>query len=104
MMRRTLGFLVTLTLATLLVPVVSHAQRPAKVPRIGMSLGNDPEAAAPSLEAFRQGLRELGYMEGQTIAIEYRFAQGKVDPLPTLAAELVQLPVDVIVTLGALSN
>jgi hypothetical protein len=55
---RPIGFLITLALAILLVPVVSHAQRPAKVPRIGMLLGNDPDAAAPSLEAFRQGLRE----------------------------------------------
>jgi putative ABC transport system substrate-binding protein len=93
-------FLVTLALATLLLPAVSHAQRPAKVPRIGMLLGNAPDAAVPSLEAFRQVLRELGYVEGQTIAIEYRFAHGKVDPLPALAAELVQFPVDVIVTLG----
>jgi putative ABC transport system substrate-binding protein len=65
-----------------------------------MLLGNARDAAAPSLEAFRQGLRELGYVEGQTIAMEYRFADGKVEPLPALAAELVQLPVDVIVTLG----
>jgi putative ABC transport system substrate-binding protein len=56
--------------------------------------------ATPSLEAFRQELRALGYVEGQTIALEYRFAEGKVEPLPTLAAELVQRPVDVIVTWG----
>jgi putative tryptophan/tyrosine transport system substrate-binding protein len=100
MTRRIIGLLVILALATLFVPAVSHAQRPAKVPRIGMLLGNDPEAAAPSLEAFRQRLRELGYVEGQTIAIESRFANGQVDPLPALAAALVQLPVDVIVTWG----
>jgi ABC-type uncharacterized transport system substrate-binding protein len=95
-----LRLLVILALAILLLPAVSYVQRPAKVPRIGMLLGNAPGAAAPSLEAFRQVLRELGYVEGQTIAIEYRFAHGKVEPLPALAAELVQLPVDVLVTLG----
>ena len=60
MPRRIITLLVTLALATLLVPAVSHAQQPPKVPRIGMLLGNDPDAAAPSPEAFRQGLHELG--------------------------------------------
>ena len=94
------GVIVTLTLSLLVMPLCSDAQWPAKVPRIGMLLGSAPDAAAPSLEAFRQALRELGYVEGQTIALEYRFADGKVEPLPALAAELVQLPVDVIVTWG----
>jgi putative ABC transport system substrate-binding protein len=94
------GLLVTFGICLLWVTTVSHAQRPAKIPRIGMLLGNSRDAAAPSLQAFRQGLHELGYVEGQTIAIEYRFADGKVETLPALATELVQLPVDVIVTWG----
>jgi len=95
-----IGLLVTFGICLLWVTTVSRAQRPAKIPRIGMLLGNSRDAAAPSLEAFRQGLHELGYVEGQTIAIEYRFADGKVESLPALATELVQLPVDVIVTWG----
>jgi ABC-type uncharacterized transport system substrate-binding protein len=65
------------------------------------SLGGSPDWTAPSLEAFRQQLRELGYVEGHTIAIEYRFAEGKSEPLPALAAELVHLPVDILVTWGS---
>ena len=61
---------------------------------LGPSLTDNPH----DLEAFRQGLRELGYVEGQNIAIEYRFAEGQPERLPALAAELVRLKVDVIVT------
>src|SRR5919197_3377096 len=100
MTRRPIGFLVILALGLFVAPLAADAQRPANVPRIGMLLGNDADAAAPSLEAFRHRLHELGYVEGQTIAIEYRFADGKLEPLPALAAELVQLAVDVIVTAG----
>jgi putative tryptophan/tyrosine transport system substrate-binding protein len=98
--RRLIGFLVILALGLFVAPLAADAQRPANVPRIGMLLGNDHDAAAPTLEAFRQELHKLGYVEGQTIALEYRFAEGKVGPLPALAAELVQLPVDVIVAWG----
>src|SRR5262245_1611299 len=76
----------------------AQAQQPAKVPRIGyQSAGSSGERE----EAFRQGLRELGYVEGQNIVIERRFAQGKPDQVPRNAAELVQLKVDVIVTGGS---
>jgi putative tryptophan/tyrosine transport system substrate-binding protein len=82
----------------LAVPLAAEAQTPARVHRIGflsvLSLTNNPH----DLEAFRQGLRELGYVEGQNIAIEYRFAEGRPERLPALAAELVHLKVDVIVT------
>ena len=75
----------------------SEAQQPKKVPRIGyQSAGSSGERE----EAFRQGLRELGYVEGQNIVIEWRFAQGKPDQVPRNAAELVRLKVDVIVTGG----
>jgi putative tryptophan/tyrosine transport system substrate-binding protein len=94
------GCLVTLILSLLVAPLTVTAQRPAKIPRIGMLLGGSPDWTAPSLEAFRQRLRELGYVEDHNIAIEYPFAEGKTEPLPALAAELVQLPVDILVTWG----
>src|SRR5215468_1000464 len=93
-----IGLLVTCGICLLWVPTVSHAQPPAKIPRIGMLVGGSPDWTAPTLEAFRQRLRELGYVEGHTIAIDYRFAEGKSEPLPALAAELVHLPVDILVT------
>src|SRR5215831_18283846 len=77
------------------------AQQPAKVPRIGILSASDPSLNPDRTEAFRQGLRELGYVEGKDIVIEYRYAEGKFDRLPALAAELVRLKVDVIVTRGA---
>ena len=98
MKRRTIGLLITLALATLLVPAVSHAQRPAKIPRIGI-IGDWPEDS-PNWGVFRQGLRELGYVEGQNIAIEWRFTEGKLDRLDDTATELVRLQMDIIVTVG----
>jgi len=73
-----------------------QAQQTAKIPHVGILFigGRDQ----PHLEAFKQGLREHGYIEGKNIVLEYRYAEGKVDRLPSLAAELVQLNVDVIVT------
>jgi ABC-type uncharacterized transport system substrate-binding protein len=78
----------------------SEAQQPEKVPRIGFLITSSPSAIAPRMDAFRQGLRELGYVEGKNIVIERRHAEGKFDHLPALAAELVRLKVDVIVTSG----
>jgi len=78
------------------------AQEPTKVPRIGYLSGSPPLSIAEHNEAFRQGLRELGYMEGKNIVIEWRSAEGKRDRLPALAAELVRLKVDLIVTAGPL--
>jgi putative tryptophan/tyrosine transport system substrate-binding protein len=75
----------------------AEAQQPKKVPRIGY-LSNASAANSPRLEAFRQGLHELGYVEGKNIVIEYRYAEGKLNRLPALAAELVRLNVDIIVT------
>jgi ABC-type uncharacterized transport system substrate-binding protein len=79
----------------------AEAQQPAKVPLIGILSASAPSLNPDRTEAFRQGLRELGYMEGKDIVIEYRYAEGKFDRLPALAAELVRLKVDVIVTRGA---
>src|SRR2546428_1410804 len=79
----------------------ANAQQPAKVPRIGFLSSLSPAAVSARVEAFRQGLRELGYVEGKNIVIESRFAEGNLDRLPALAAELISLNVDVIVTGGA---
>jgi putative ABC transport system substrate-binding protein len=79
---------------------IADAQQPTKIPRIGFLGATFPSTNAARIEAFRQGLRELGYVEGKDIVIEYRYAEGKLDRLPTLAAELVRLKVDVIVTGG----
>jgi len=75
-------------------PFATFAQVPARVPRIGI-LGNDN---APVWDGFRQGMRELGYVDGRTVALEWRWAEGKTDRYPGLAGELVALKVDVIVT------
>jgi ABC-type uncharacterized transport system substrate-binding protein len=90
-------------LTTVLLTTVSsaQAQQPKKVPRIGFLAGDSASLAAPRTEAFREGLRELGYVEGKNIAIEYRYTEGKRYQIPELAAELGRLKVDVIVTGGA---
>jgi len=75
-------------------------QQPTKAPRIGYLSSDSQSTIASRIEAFRQGLRELGYVEGKNIAIEWRFAEGKADRLSGLAAELVRLKVDLIVTTG----
>jgi len=78
----------------------AEAQQPTKVPRIGYLTASSLSAQSARIEAFRQGLRELAYVEGKNIVIEYRTAEGKTERLPDLAAELVRLKVDVIVTGG----
>ena len=87
-------------LALGVAPVTALAQQQKKVPRIGVLLGGSRAGFAQRVEAFLQGLRDLGYVEGKTIAIEWRWADGKVEELPRLAAELVAAGVDVIVTGG----
>ncbi|MBM2803131.1 MAG: transporter substrate-binding protein [Deltaproteobacteria bacterium] len=79
---------------------VAQAQQSTKIPRIGYLANVSPSVNAARTEAFRQGLRELGYVEGKNIVIEWRSSEGKADRLPGLAAELVRLKVDVIVTAG----
>jgi putative tryptophan/tyrosine transport system substrate-binding protein len=85
----------------LLAPCLSAlAQQPKKVPRIGYLSTRDPASESPRSEAVRLGLRELGYIEGQNIAIEYRYSEGKRERFSALAAELVRLKVDIIVVAG----
>ena len=86
-----------LALFLLAVPLAAGAQQPAQVPRIGLLSSFFPSDAARWHEAFRQGLRDLGWVEGKNISIEYRIAEGRIDRLPDLAADLVRLKVDIIV-------
>jgi putative tryptophan/tyrosine transport system substrate-binding protein len=104
MMRPTLGLLLTLALSLLVASLAAEGQPAAKSPRIGVLFGTTPASEAPRVEAFRQGLRELGYVEGLTIALEYRWAEGRFDRVALLAADLVRLPVDVLVTGGPIAT
>jgi putative ABC transport system substrate-binding protein len=84
----------------LAVAVIADAQQPAKIPRIGFLSATSLSIISARIEALRQGLRELGYVEAKNIVIEWRSAEGKADLLPALAAELVRLKVDIIVAAG----
>ena len=84
----------------LALPFPVRAQQAKKIPRIGFIGGASRSAGSARIDAFRQGLRELGYVEGKKIVIEWRYAEGKLDRLPALAAELVRLKVDIIVSAG----
>ena len=90
--------LIGLTLASV---HLAEAQQPTKIPRIGFLAAVSLSANSARFEAFRQGLRELGYIEGKNIIIEWRSSEGKADRLPGLAAELVRLKVDMIVSGGS---
>jgi putative ABC transport system substrate-binding protein len=94
------GWVVAIGLTFTLCGAVAQAQQPTKVPRIGYLTPVSLSANSARVDAFRQGLRELGYVEGKNIVIEWRSAEGKLDRLPALAAELVRLKVDVIVSSG----
>jgi ABC-type uncharacterized transport system substrate-binding protein len=85
----------------LAVAVIAEAQQPPKVPRIGFLATVSLSTIPARTEAFRQGLRELKYVEGKNIFVEWRSAEGKNNQLPSLAAELTRLGLDVIVTGGA---
>jgi len=99
---KVIGFALGALLLALGFPAT--AQQPTKIPRIGILSSLSPAAVSARMDAFRQGLRELGYVEGKNIVIEYRWAEGKPERLPDLAAELVRLKVDVIVTGGPSVN
>jgi ABC-type uncharacterized transport system substrate-binding protein len=79
-------------------PLAAGAQQPAKMPRVGLLSTFSPSETMPWHQALRQGLRDLGWVEGENIAIEYRYAEGRLDRLPALAADLVRLNVDLIFT------
>src|SRR5215831_13278891 len=101
MRRSIIGFVIILALGILSVPFSSDAQQPGKVYRIGFLTAFSlafpfPSAFRPALDVFWKRLRELGWVEGQNIVGEYRWAEGRFERLPTLAAELVQLKVDLI--------
>lgn len=99
---KTTGIVVALALGLLPALPSAAGESPAKAARVGF-LGSSPPTtpeASRLLEAFRQGLSELGYSEGQNIAIEYRWAEGRMDRFSLFAAELVRLRVDVIVSVG----
>src|SRR5262249_10323720 len=102
MRRSTVGLIVTLALAVLRAPLAVEAQPPMKVHRVGLLItAFSPSQPSPMLGAFEQTLRELGYVEGRNVILEYRYAEGSAERLRDQAAELVQLPVDVMVAQGA---
>ena len=99
MKSRTAGLIVAVALGIFWSPLPADAQQAGRVPRIGwLSIASPTPAVSHLIEAFWQGLRELGYVEGQNIAVEYRFAEGRPERLPEFAAQLVGLQVDIIVT------
>jgi putative tryptophan/tyrosine transport system substrate-binding protein len=93
-------FSILLVVAVVVVAAISQAQQPKKVPRIGYLSSSDLATESTRAEAIRLALRKLGYIDGQNIAIEYRYAEGKRDREPQLASELVRLKVDIIVVAG----
>ncbi len=90
--------IILLALCSLLLAPCSavEAQQPKKIPRIGYWAGA-ADRRSPPVEAFRQGIRDLGYIEGKNIQVEFRYTEGTTNPVPTLVAELVQLKPDVLV-------
>jgi ABC-type uncharacterized transport system substrate-binding protein len=97
MMQQTFGIVLA---SWLVMTAIADAQQPARIFRIGILSPTSAPVQSTRLEAFRQRLRELGYVEGKNIVIEYRYTEGKRERIPDLAAELVRLKVDVIVTAG----
>src|SRR5215470_7528010 len=90
-----------LLMTVLLVTGLAEGQQPKKVPRIGfLAVSGDPNTPGPFVEAFRQGLRDLGYIEGKNILVEYRYPEGNLKRIPSLVSELVQLNVDVLVVVA----
>src|SRR4030095_5237821 len=102
MRKKVIGLTLSATLFAL--SVSAEAQQRKKVPGIGLLTAASASSQASRLEAFRQGLKDLGYFEGKNITIEYRFAEGKLDRVANLAAELVHLKIDIIVTGGGTST
>jgi len=99
-MKKAAALSILVAVMLLAVALIAEAQQPAKIPRIGFLIGSSLSAKEARIEASRQGLRELGYVEGKNITIEHRYAEGKLERASELAAELVRQGVDVIVTSG----
>src|SRR5262249_57786163 len=94
--RRTLGLLVSRALGLLVAPLAAEAQQAGKVPRLGLLFPAElPSSEEPSLAAFRQALRDLGYVDGQTVALEYRYGLGRIERFPELGGEVIRLQVDI---------
>ena len=92
---------ILIAVVLLALGVIVEAQQPKKVPRIGYLSPDDPARESTRSEAIRLALRELGYVEGKNIVIEYRYAHGKLDRVPDLVAEMVRIKVDIIVVASA---
>lgn len=95
------AMMLAFTFLMLAMPAAAQAQRQAQIPHIGLLLTGESSPPSPNVEAFRKGLRELGYVEGKNIALDFRYAEGRLERLPQLADELVRLRVNVIVTASA---
>jgi ABC-type uncharacterized transport system substrate-binding protein len=94
------AFMAVIACGVLAAPLAAEAQQAGKVWRVGYLGNSNPTANAPTRDAFRQGLRELGWVEGQNVSIEYRWADGHLDRFPALAAELLETRVDLILVAG----
>jgi ABC-type uncharacterized transport system substrate-binding protein len=92
--------IITLCALLFVLSISVQAQQPTKIARIGFLSSASASSVSDRAEAFRQGLRDIGYVEGKDVVVEWRYAEGKLDRLPTLAAELLHLNVDVIVSAG----
>jgi len=103
-MKKTAVPSILVAMMSLALGVSAEAQQTKKVPRVGFLIASSASSQESRLEAFRQGLRQLGYIEGQNIVIELRSGEGKAERLPVVTAELVQLKVDAIVTGGSTST
>jgi putative tryptophan/tyrosine transport system substrate-binding protein len=99
-MKKAAALPILVAVVLLCVALIAEAQQPKKVPRIGFLSASDAARQSIPSEGIRLALRELGYIEGQNIAFEYRYAEGKQDRYPEIAAELVRLKVDIIVATG----
>src|SRR5262245_37897435 len=95
-----LALIVLLALGILVAPLAAEVPPSAHVPRIGLLDTGSPATSQSRIDAIHQGLRDLGYLEGQNIVLETRWAEGNLDRLPDLATELVRIPVDVIMAPG----
>ncbi len=97
---RTIGLIATLVLGLLAAPLPTEAQKATRMPKVGFLSAFSAAAQRDRVQAFRQGMSDLGYVEGQNVIVEYRYAEGELDRMAKLAAELIRLKVDIIVSGG----